>query len=141
MEGLYRYASALAAAIAALFAPISPLILCVVLFIVVDFVTGVWASYRESSRASRRWYFESDEAWRTLYKLGFSIVAISMAWLLESYVIDFVDVKLARLFSGFVCGVEMWSFLENASVISDAPYFVWMRRFLKRRATKYMVDE
>lgn len=136
MEALFRYISALPLSILALFSPIAPLVICVVVFISIDFVTGVWASRKMAKRDEELWYFESHEAWRTLYKLGFSLMAIAMAWLLESYVIDFVDVKLARLFAGFVCGVEMWSFLENASQISDAPYFEWMRKYLRRRVKK-----
>lgn len=136
MEALLRYASAIPLSVLALFSPIAPLVICVVIFITVDFITGVWASNKMARREDKAWYFESDEAWRTLYKLGFSLIAIAMAWLLESYVIDFVDIKLARLFAGFVCGVEMWSFLENASQISDAPYFEWMRKYLRRRVKK-----
>ncbi|MFI3248130.1 MAG: phage holin family protein [Rikenellaceae bacterium] len=140
MEALFRYISAIPLSILALFSPITPLVICVVIFIAIDFVTGVWASRRVALKEGKSWYFESEEAWRTLYKLGFSLMAIMMAWLLESYVIDFVDIKLARLFAGFVCGVEMWSFLENASQISDAPYFEWMRKYVHRRVKKDMED-
>ncbi len=130
---MFKYVSALALATAAIFTPIAPLIVCVVLFISVDFVTGVCASRRVAKRQNKAWFFESCEAWRTLYKLGFTIIAISMAWIVETYVIDFIDMKLARLFAGFVCGVELWSFLENATQISNAPYFLWMRQYLHRR--------
>lgn len=133
VEVLCKYASAMLLAVISIFAPISPLIFCVVLFIGVDFITGVWASHKTAKRDNKIWFFRSCEAWRTLYKLGFTIIAISMAWIVESYVIDFVDIKLAKLFAGFVCGVELWSFLENATMISDAPYFLWMRRYLHRR--------
>ncbi|MFR9620679.1 MAG: phage holin family protein [Rikenellaceae bacterium] len=136
MEVLFKYCSALAMSILALFAPISPLIACVVLFIAIDFVSGVWASYRVAEKEKRSWFFESEEAWRTLYKLGFTLIAISMAWLLECYVVDFVDLKITKLFTGFVCGVELWSFLENASQISDAPLFEWMRKYVHRRVKK-----
>ncbi len=140
MEALLRYISAIPLSLLALFSPISPLVICVIVFISIDFVTGVWASRKTAQRDGKAWFFESEEAWRTLYKLGFSLMAIAMAWLLESYVIDFIDIKLARLFAGFVCGVEMWSFLENASLISDAPYFEWMRKYVRRRVKKDLGD-
>ncbi len=136
MELIYKYASAAALSILALFAPISPLIICVILFITTDFITGVWASRHAAHESGEEWYFESEEAWRTLYKLGFTMIAIAMAWIIESCVLDFVELRLARLFTGFVCGVEFWSFLENASQFSDAPYFEWMRRYLRRRIKK-----
>ncbi len=136
MEYIYRYLSAALLSIAALFAPISPLVVCVVIFIAVDFVSGVWASRHRALEEGREWYFESDEAWRTIYKLGFTLVAIAMAWLIESCIINFVELRLARLFTGFVCGVELWSFLENAAQLSDAPYFEWLRKYVRRRIDK-----
>ncbi len=136
MDLIYKYVSAVVLSIFALFAPISPLVICVIAFIAIDFVTGVLASRHSALVEGRDWYFESVEAWRTLYKLGFTLIAIAMAWILESCVIDFVELRLARLFTGFVCGVEFWSFLENAAQFSDAPYFEWMRRYVKRRVQK-----
>ncbi len=136
MEVIYKYVSAAVMALIALFAPISPLILCVVVFIGIDFISGVWASSRRAKAEDKTWFFESQEAWRTLYKLGFTLVAIAMAWLIDSCVMGFVELRLAHLFAGFVCGVELWSFLENASQISDAPYFEWMRQYARRRIDK-----
>ncbi len=136
MEALYRYISAMVLSLFALFAPINSLVWCVVIFISIDFVSGVCASRAKARGESRRWYFESEAAWRTLYKLGFTIIAIAMAWLIDSCIIDFVDLRLAKLFTGFVCGVELWSFLENAAYFSDAPYFEWMRQYVKRRVEK-----
>ncbi len=136
MEVIYKYVSAVVISLLALFAPISPLVACVVAFIGIDFVTGVWASRHQALSEGREWYFESEQAWRTLYKLGFTLIATAMAWVIESCVINFVELRLARLFVGFVCGVEMWSFLENASQFSDAPYFEWMRKYVRRRIDK-----
>ncbi len=136
MELIYRYVSATLLAIAALFAPISPLVVCVVVFISIDFISGVWASSRRAREKDQAWFFESQQAWRTLYKLGFTLVAIAMAWLIDSCVMTFVELRLAHLFAGFVCGVELWSFLENASQLSDAPYFEWMRQYVRRRIDK-----
>ena len=44
METLYRLVSGAAAGIAALFAPIGPLVACTVVFIGIDFLSGVAAS-------------------------------------------------------------------------------------------------
>ena len=76
MEALYRYANGCAGSLVALFAPVAPLMWCVAAFIGVDFATGVAASRAEARRDGRAWYFESREAWRTVRKLGFAIVAI-----------------------------------------------------------------
>ena len=133
MEDLYRFFSSAALSLLALFAPIQPLICCALCFIAIDFVSGVAASRATAKREGRGWYFESREAWRTLYKTGFVVVAIGMMWTLESCVLDFVNLNMTKLFTGFICSVEMWSFLENAAQLSDAPLFEWMRKYLHRR--------
>ena len=125
METLYRLVSGAAAGIAALFAPIGPLVACAVVFIGIDFLSGVAASRAAARREGRAWYFESREAWRTVLKLALAITAIAMAWLIDSCILDFMELNVARLFTGFTCGVELWSFLENASQLSDAPLFRW----------------
>lgn len=141
METLYRLVSGAAAGIAALFAPIRPLVACAVVFIGIDFLSGVAASRSAARREGRAWYFESREAWRTVLKLALAITAIAMAWLIDSCILDFMELNVARLFTGFTCGVELWSFLENASQLSDAPLFRWLRRYVRRRIRREASDE
>ena len=136
MEALFKFVSGVAAGIAALFAPIGPLAATTVVFIGVDFLSGVAAR-----REGRPWYFESCKAWRTVLKLALALTAISMAWLIDSCVLDFMRLNLARLLTGFTCGVELWSFLENAAQLSDAPLFRWLRRYVHRRIRKEAGDE
>ena len=138
METLYRLVSGAAAGIAALFAPIGPLVACAVVFIGIDFLSGVAASRAAARREGRAWYFE---AWRTVLKLALAITAIAMAWLIDSCILDFMELNVARLFTGFTCGVELWSFLENASQLSDAPLFRWLRRYVRRRIRRETGDE
>ena len=133
MEVLYRLFSGTALGLLALFAPIGPLVATAMVFITVDFLSGVAADRAAAHREGRRWYFESREAWRTVLKLALTVTAIAMAWLIDSCVLDFMDLHIARLFTGFTCGVELWSFLENASQLSDAPLFRWLRRYVHRR--------
>ena len=136
MEDLFRFFKTMALALLSLFAPVQPVICCALCFIAADFVSGVAASRAVAKREQRSWFFESREAWRTLYKGGFVVIAIGMMWLLESCVLDFVNLNLTKLFAGFICSVEMWSFLENAAQLSDAPLFEWMRKYLHRRIEK-----
>lgn len=136
MESWCRFISGAAAGIAAAFAPIAPAIVCAVFFIGVDFVTGIAADRAATRRAGQPWYFESRKAWRTVVKLALTLTAIVMAWLIDRYVLDFLHLNAARLFTGFTCGVEFWSFLENASQISDAPVFRWLRRYVRQRIVR-----
>ena len=139
MEVLFRYFSAFVASLCGLLCPIAPLITTATLFIVVDFITGVVASHAEARREGKEWWFESRKAWRTVIKAGF--VAIVMMWVLDYHVLEFMNLNMAKLFTGFVCGVELWSFLENAATISRAPLFEWMSRWVKRRVEREVEDE
>jgi phage-related holin len=133
MEVMYRCANGAILGLAALFAPIKPLVLCALAFILIDFVTGVIASRCEAKQRGDKWYFSSHEAWRTIRKAGFVMLTISMCWLIEWCILDFMTLNLTRILTGAICGVEMWSFLENASVLSDAKLFGWLRQYVKHR--------
>ena len=136
MEALYRYANGVLVGLASLFAPIKSVILCALLFILIDFVTGVLASRCEAKQRGEKWYLSSREAWRTIRKAGFVILTIAMSWLVESCVLDFVTLNITRIITGVICSVELWSFLENASVLSDAKIFEWLRNYVKRKVEK-----
>lgn len=121
--------------------PIAPLIATALVFITIDFITGIMASRAVARREGREWWIESRKAWRTVYKAGFTAVAIIMMWLIDHVLLDFMNLNLANMFTGFVCGVELWSFLENASTISDSPLFSWLGRWVKRRVTREVDNE
>ena len=121
--------------------PIAPLIATALVFIAIDFVTGIMASRAVARREGRAWWIESRKAWRTIYKAGFTAVAIIMMWLIDHVLLGFLNLNLANLFTGFVCGVELWSFLENATTISSSPLFSWLGKWVKRRVTKEVDNE
>lgn len=136
MEAMYRYANGVLMGLVALFAPIKPIVLCALAFILVDFVTGVAASRCEAKQRGEVWYFSSHEAWHTIHKAGFVLLTIAMSWLIEYCVLDFIRLNITRIIAGAICGVEMWSFLENASVLSDTKLFRWLRNYVKRKVEK-----
>lgn len=133
METSYRLFSGAAAAAGALFAPAAPLVLCAALFIGADFATGTAADRARCRRAGRRWYFESRKARRTVVKAATVITAIALAWLLDSCILARTTPCLAKCFAGFACGVELWSFLENCTQLSDAPFFRLLQRYVRHR--------
>ncbi|MBO7265604.1 MAG: phage holin family protein [Alistipes sp.] len=141
MAILSKYISGLVAALAALLCPITPLIITATLFIAVDFVTGIYASYVAAKKSGEEFRIESRKAWRTIYKLCFVLTGIVMTWLIDCCVLGFMELNLANLFTGFVCGVELWSFIENASIISQSKLFVWLGRWLRGKLRKEVGDE
>lgn len=132
MEALFRYFSGAMSAAASFFAPIGGTIICAMVFVGTDFVTGVAADRIRTRRAGGRWRFESRRAWRSVKKAGFLVTAIAMAWMIDACILDFMGLRTARLMAGFACGVELWSVLENASEISGSPLFLQLRRFIKK---------
>ncbi|MDD3108912.1 MAG: phage holin family protein, partial [Alistipes sp.] len=98
----------ISSSILALFAPVHSLICCALLFICINFLTGVIASYKRATRQGKPWAFESPKAWRTLYKLIFIAGGIVMLWLIDTSILSFANLHLANLFTGFACGVELW---------------------------------
>ena len=132
MEALFRYFSGLMSAAASFFAPIGGTVICALVFVGVDFVTGVAADRRRTRRTGGCWRFESRRAWRSVKKAGFLVTAIAMAWMIDACILEFLNLHTARLMAGFACGVELWSVLENASEISESPVFLQLRRFIKK---------
>lgn len=128
-------------AILSVLAPIQGLIICAVIFIAIDFVTGVTASYKKARRSGAAWAFESEKAWNTVAKLAFVMAGIVLAWLIDSCILDFMNLRLANIFTGFVCGVEFWSYLENAADISDHPLFRKLGRIVKKHIDKKIDPE
>lgn len=141
MVALFKYVSGCVAALVAMLCPVSPLVTAALLFIAIDFVTGIAASRAVARREGSEWRIESRKAWRTVFKAGFVALAIVMMWVIDSAILDFMHLNLAKLFTGFVCGVELWSFLENAAAISGSPLFELMGRWVKRRMGEGVTDE
>lgn len=108
-----------------------PLFITVTIFEAVDFVTGVIKSGVVAKRTGQAFAFESVKAWRTIYKFVFILIGIFLAEMLDQTVATETRLRFANYFTAFCCGVEFWSFLENAAVISEHPVFRWLRRFMK----------
>ena len=110
-----------------------PLFIAVTVFEFVDFITGVLKSAVVAKRTKQKFAFESVKAWRTIYKYVFILIGIVLADMLSQVLAENMDSRLrfANYFTAFCCGVEFWSFLENAAVISDHPLFRWLRKFMK----------
>lgn len=119
-----KYITGIVTGVLSFFAPVEPLLLCAMAFVAVDFLTGVLADRRRAHTERRAWRFESRKAWKTIHKLSFVMAGIVLAWMLDGVMLPFVELRLANIFTGFVCGVEFWSYLENASLVTGERRFV-----------------
>ena len=110
-----------------------PLFITIVIFELMDFGTGIMKSAVLAKRAGRRFAFESIKAWRTIYKMVFILIGVVLAEMLDATIAEETRLRFANWFTAFCCGIEFWSFLENAAVISDHPLFRWLRKFMKTK--------
>lgn len=108
-----------------------PLFVAVTVFEAVDFVTGCIKSGVVAHRNHEKFAFESVKAWRTIYKFVFILIGVVLAEMLDAIIAEDTRLRFANYFTAFCCGVEFWSFLENAAIISDHPIFRWLRQFMK----------
>lgn len=128
-----KWLSGLAFSIAGPLLPLRPLAIVLILFIAIDFITGLMASWHRGEG------FCSKKMWRTIYKTAFALTGIVMAHLLDEIVLLPAigsPLYLSRYFTAFVCGTEFWSFLENASELSQHPIFEIVRKLMNNRIKK-----
>lgn len=124
-----------------LFLPLRPLIIVLVTFIAIDFITGLIASWNRGEG------FCSKKMWRTIYKIAFAFTGVVMMHLLDEIVLGPMTtepLQLANYFTAFVCGTEFWSFLENGSELSNHPVFRIVRKLMNHKfkeATGADLDE
>lgn len=124
----------IATMLSSLFESLMPLFITVLIFEVVDFGTGVWKSFVVAKRKKIKFAFESVKAWRTIYKVVFIFLGIYLSALLSEIIPpDGHEMQLAKYFTGFACGVEFWSFLENAAEISNHKVFRALKKIMKNK--------
>lgn len=140
MENTLKYLWGCVTGFFALLVPIQGLIVCAMVFVAIDFATGIVASRIRARRAGLRWNFSSRRAWDTVTKLIFVMAGIALAWMLDSMVLTFVELHLARIFTGFICGVEFWSYLENAADITGHPVFTAVKNLLKKKVDRTLEE-
>lgn len=125
------FAGFFAGFLAAFFDNLVPLFVMATVFELVDFVTGCIKSGVVAKRKGEKFAFESVKAWRTIYKYIFLLLGIVLAEMLDQAIANEGRLRFANYFTAFSCGIEFWSFLENAAIISDHPLFRWLRKFMK----------
>lgn len=96
---------------AAYFAGITPLVAVVLIFVLLDLITGVYAAYRNKIK------IESHKLRKTVEKLVFYTIAILAAFGFEKYLADWTH--LTQIIAGFIASIELISIFENISLITN----------------------
>ncbi|MGL4956483.1 MAG: phage holin family protein, partial [Bacteroidales bacterium] len=113
------------------FVPIQVLLIVAFVFIAVDFVVGLVVSIR-----IRKQGLLSSRIWDTVYKLVGAQVCIVLAWLLDAHVATFAPLHLANVFTGIICGADLWSILSNFATLSNHPAFRLIQKWGKSEIEK-----
>jgi phage-related holin len=116
-----------AGSILSIFAPVSKLAVIAFAFVVIDFIFGLIVSVRV-----RKVGFTTEKLYKSIWKLLGVEVSICLAYLLDVHVIDFTPtLHLANIFTGIICGAELWSILTHFAILSDHPVFRLIKKWGK----------
>lgn len=104
-------------AVMAYFAPIWIVMLVLLIFVVVDFVTGILASKK------LKMPINSKSMRATVTKLFCYFMTIILAFLLQTEIIKYKWFEITNLSAGFIALAEFKSILENFGVLTDNKIF------------------
>lgn len=125
----WKLASAVLGWMAAFAAPVQPFMILVLVLVVVDVITGIWAARRNGERIT------SKEMGRTVPKVVLYPVAILLS---EAMVHTFfagtpVVSSLTYMVALFICTIEFQSNIENIGKLTGTDIWVHIREYLKRK--------
>ncbi len=110
MNVTYRTFMKIVAAVLAYFAPLAPLVNCILFFILIDFITGVYASHKLKKK------FSSHRLRGTIEKFVLYSLSVILAYMFQVEYLSYVN--LAQIVGGFIAGNELLSIYENITNIT-----------------------
>lgn len=102
-----RIWSYLIMALASFFEPVGVILLWMLIFVLVDMISGMYASLKEGT------HLESRRMQKTVIKAIMYSTCIILLHGLDSEIITFMDCGLAKFGATIICGIELYSVLEN----------------------------
>lgn len=138
-SGTPKFFGCLATGLATIFTPIAVAVSCALIFVLIDAIYGY-----KVSRKYGRTHLESNKLWKTLNKATESFIMITLAHLLDTYVITSLSLHLVEIVTGAICFSEFISLLE--SFIDLHPKGPWklLKNIIKAKGEKYLdvkIDE
>lgn len=105
------------------FEPIEILILWMLIFILADMVTGIHASLTEGK------IIQSCKLQKTVHKFVLYAMTICLLEGMDRYLLDLVDCHLANIGATIICGIELYSILENCYRVTGNQVFKILTQF------------
>ena len=109
------------------FEPIEILILWMLIFILADMVTGIHASLTEGKR------IQSCKLQKTVHKFLLYAMTICLLEGMDKYLLDLMDLHLANIGATIICGIELYSILENCYRVTGNAVFRILTQFTLKK--------
>ena len=107
--------------------PIGVLFLWLLIFIVVDMVTGIYASLIEGKIVT------SSKLQKTVVKFVMYATAVFLLHGIDVYMITFTKLYLARIGCTLICGIELYSIFENCYRVTGNVVFKILTQFTLKK--------
>ena len=104
---LNRIWAYLGAALIGFFEPIYVVLLWMFIFILADMFAGMYASLKEGK------ILESSKMQKTVVKTITYSTSVILLHGIDTYMLTIIDCGLARIGATIICGIELYSILEN----------------------------
>lgn len=115
--------------------PLWVMMLWFLIFVVVDFITGIYASLIEGKLIT------SNKMQKTVVKFITYATAIFLLHGIDVYLISFTKLYLARIGATLICGIELYSIFENIYRATNNPVFkVLTQTIIKKVGDETGVD-
>ena len=109
------------------FEPLWVLMLWFFVFIGCDFITGISASIKE------RQIITSNKMSRSIKKLLMYSMVIVLVHAIDDDMLTFVNLGLARICATIICGIELYSILENCYRLTGNQVFKILTQFTLKK--------
>ncbi|MBO7735222.1 MAG: phage holin family protein [Methanobrevibacter sp.] len=109
------------------FEPLWVLMLWFFIFIACDFITGISASIKE------RQVITSNKLSRTIKKMLMYCMVIVLVHAIDKDMLVFIDLSLARICATIICGIELYSILENCYRLTGNQVFKILTQFTLKK--------
>ena len=126
----------------ALLHPTFPFILVCTLMVLAD----VYTAWSLSRRVKRKHPNANDGKFKSIYfgrvfmTLIKIYVLIILSFLIEAYIFEGMQIRLANITAGAVCFWQLWSILENESSCSDERWAKVLQKVLDKAERHFDVD-
>jgi phage-related holin len=107
--------------------PLWVMLLWFLIFIAVDFVTGIYASLVEGKLIT------SNKMQKTVVKFVMYATAVFLLHGIDAYMITFTKLYLARIGCTLICGIELYSIFENCYRVTGNVVFKILTQFTLKK--------